>query len=115
MAFNRKPLDLPAVAADAVLAFIARWRHADGAERANYQLFLTELCALLKLPRPDPQSGDNELNAYVFERRVDIANPDGSTNRGFIDLYKRGAFVCEAKQSGKDLDSSGWDKAMQRA
>ena len=28
-------------------AFIARWQGADGRERANYQLFLTELAALL--------------------------------------------------------------------
>ncbi len=115
MAFNRKPLDLPAVDSGAVRTLIDRWRNADGAERANYQLFLTELCALLHLPQPEPSSQATEHNAYVFERRVDIANPDGSANRGFIDLYRRGAFVCEAKQSGKDLDSRGWDKAMLRA
>jgi hypothetical protein len=51
-------------------AFIERWRHADGSERANYQLFLTELCALLGLDRPDPASVDTEENAYVFERKV---------------------------------------------
>jgi hypothetical protein len=43
--------------------FIARWQHADGGERANYQLFLTELCALLGLDRPDPASVDTEENA----------------------------------------------------
>ncbi len=46
---------------------------------------------------------------------VDIQNPDGSENRGFIDLYKRGAFVLEAKQTGKGLETKGWDKAMQAA
>jgi hypothetical protein len=35
-------------------AFIERWRDAGGSERANYQLFLTELCMVLDLPRPDP-------------------------------------------------------------
>ncbi|SCZ68354.1 class I SAM-dependent DNA methyltransferase [Thiohalomonas denitrificans] len=92
--------------------FITRWRDTGGSERANYQLFLTELCQLLGLPQPDPASGDTEENAYVFERRVDIANPDGSVNRGFIDLYRRGCFVLEAKQTGKTLDTRGWDKAM---
>lgn len=29
---------------DAVEAFISRWEKAGGAERANYQIFLTELC-----------------------------------------------------------------------
>lgn len=35
---------------DHIEAFITRWQHADGRERANYQLFLTELAALLELP-----------------------------------------------------------------
>jgi|GEM_PF-628426 len=96
-------------------AFITRWRAASGTERANYQLFLTELSELLGLPRPDPASDDTRDNTYVFERRVDIRNADGSSNRGFIDLYRRGSFVLEAKQTGRDLDSDGWDRAMLRA
>ena len=27
--------------------FLARWRNAGGSERANYQLFIADLCALL--------------------------------------------------------------------
>ncbi len=95
--------------------FVTRWQGAGGTERANYQLFLTELCTLLALPQPQPASEDSSTNAYVFERRVDIQNPDGSTNRGFIDLYKAGCFVLEAKQTGMTLDTQGWDKAMLRA
>lgn len=95
--------------------FLHRWSKAGGTERANYQLFLTELCSLLQLPLPEPAGNDTKDNAYVFERRVVIAQPDGSRNNGFIDLYKRGCFVLEAKQTGKTLDSSGWDKAMLRA
>jgi len=100
---------------DHIADFIHRWKDTDGSERANYQLFLTELCSLLDFPLPDPASKDTENNAYVFERRVVIKQPDGSQNNGFIDLYKRDSFVLEAKQSGKTLDSSGWDKAMLRA
>ncbi|MDD3610094.1 MAG: class I SAM-dependent DNA methyltransferase [Halothiobacillaceae bacterium] len=96
-------------------AFIERWQAANGSERANYQLFLTELCELLGLPRPEPASDDTRDNAYVFERRVDIHNADGSVTRGFIDLYRRGSFVLEAKQTGKELDSGGWNTAMLRA
>lgn len=99
----------------AIEDFIARWDGGGGTEKANYQLFLTELIALLGLPAPDPAGDDNELNEYVFERRVDLDKPDGSSTRGFIDLYRRGRFVLEAKQSGKTLDSSGWDKAMKAA
>lgn len=100
---------------EAIDEFIQRWANAGGTERANYQLFLTELCRLLELPQPDPAGNDTRDNAYVFERRVDIHHPDGSNTLGFIDLYRRGSFVCEAKQSGKTLDSSGWDKAMLKA
>jgi hypothetical protein len=96
-------------------SFIARWRAASGSERANYQLFLTELTELLGLPRPDPASEDTRDNAYVFERRVEMHHADGRSTRGYIDLYRRGSFVLEAKQSGKELDSDGWDRAMLRA
>lgn len=99
----------------ALNAFIDRWKKAGGSERANYQLFLIELCELLALPKADPAGEDTRDNAYVFERRVIQRKPDGSENNGFIDLYKRGCFVLEAKQTGKTLDSSGWDKAMLRA
>ncbi|MGD9887801.1 MAG: class I SAM-dependent DNA methyltransferase [Halothiobacillaceae bacterium] len=95
--------------------FITRWSAASGSERANYQLFLTELCQLLDLPRPDPASDDTRDNAYVFERRVDMPHADGSVTRGFIDLYRRGCFILEAKQTGKELDSGGWNSAMLRA
>ncbi len=96
----------------ALESFIDRWQDAGGSERANYQLFLTELCQLLDLPQPEPAGNDTRDNAYVFERRVIIRNADGSERNGYIDLYRRGCFVLEAKQTGKTLDTSGWDRAM---
>jgi len=95
-------------------AFIARWTAAGGAERANYQLFLTELCALLDLPGPDPAREDTRDNAYVFERRVVFRHGDGSESNGYIDLYRRGAFVCEAKKVRKD-EGKAFDDALLRA
>lgn len=81
-------------------AFIARWAEGDGGqERANYALFLAELCDVLGVPRPDQASHNAAANAYVFERAVTFREPDGSTAHGRIDLYKRGSFVLEAKQS----------------
>ena len=112
---SASPQTADKLAPAALDTFIARWQRAGGSERANYQLFLTELCELLGLPRPDPAGDDTRDNAYVFERRVVMRQPDGSANNGFIDLYRRGAFVLEAKQTGRALDSSGWDKAMLRA
>jgi hypothetical protein len=87
-------------AEDGVEAFIGRWSGGDGGqERANYALFLSELCDVLGVPRPDPASSTTELNDYVFERAVKFANEDGTASPGRIDLYKKGSFVLEAKQS----------------
>lgn len=83
----------------AVEAFLARWGASAGAERANYQIFLAELCDLLGVPRPDPSVADEAANRYVFDKAVTFQNPDGKTSTGYIDLYKKGAFVCETKQS----------------
>jgi hypothetical protein len=85
--------------ADAIEAFIARWGTSSGAERANYQIFLAELCDLLGVSRPDPSVADEAANRYVFDKAVTFQNPDGKTSTGYIDLYRRGAFVCETKQS----------------
>jgi methylase of polypeptide subunit release factors len=81
-------------------SFISRWATGEGGqERANYALFLSELCDVLDVPRPDQASHDAALNAYAFERAVTFHEPDGSTAHGRIDLYRRGSFVLEAKQS----------------
>ncbi len=79
-------------------AFLGRWRAAGGTERANYQLFVGKLCTLLECPTPDPAREDTRDNAYVFERCVQFAHGDGSTSHGFIDCYRRGGFVLEAKK-----------------
>jgi hypothetical protein len=116
-------------------AFIARWRASSAAERANYVLFLSELCSVLDLERPNPQTSDPARDAYVFEKPLPL--PHGTVGR--IDLYKRGCFVLEAKQ-GSDAhpnpdreggerggaptprrrgtavrNTSTWDVAMERA
>ncbi len=78
--------------------FLLRWEASGAAERANYQLFLSELCDLLDVPRPEPTRPDDRDNAYVFERSVTFRHGDGSSSVGRIDLYKRGCFVLEAKQ-----------------
>ena len=89
------------VACETVDAFIARWEKSGGAERSNTQSFLNELCDLLGLAHPDPVAEANHLNDYVYERSVTRNHSDGHTSTRFIDLYKRGCFVLEAKQSAK--------------
>ena len=76
------------------------------AERANHQLFISELCDLVDVPRPDPATPDNSQNVYIFERAVTFHHGDGKPRPGFIDLYKRGCFVLEAKQ-GTDAPEGG--------
>jgi hypothetical protein len=116
-------------------AFVGRWQSSAAAERANYVLFLSELCDVLGVPRPDPSRGDDHDNAYVFERAVHFDHGDGTHSTGRIDLYKRACLVLEAKQGsaaqvGASLfgDTSSrrrrgtatrgtgaWDEAMERA
>ncbi len=75
--------------------FITRWRDlAGGAERADYQMFLGELCDVLGLPRPNPASADIRP-WYRFEHPVE--GDHGQPKR--IDLYKQDAFILEAKQT----------------
>jgi hypothetical protein len=86
--------------------FEARWRSAGGAERANYSLFLTELCDLLGVPHPDATTHSPAQDAYVFERTVTFDNgPGNKATTGRIDLYKRGCFVLETKQGVGTFES----------
>ncbi len=98
----------------ATRAFLSRWTGAGGSELANYQLFLTELTELLDLPRPEPAGADARDNAYVFERGITFRHGDGSTSAGRIDLYRRGAFVCECKRVRASA-AKGFDDALLRA
>ncbi len=118
---------------DQARAFIERWESSGAAERANYQIFLSELCDVLGVPRPNPTRPDDENNAYVFEKSVVFQHGDGTTSAGRIDLYRRACFVLEAKQGSdrerkEDLEltkkpkkgrkgtavrgTKGWDDAM---
>src|SRR3984957_8296516 len=90
-----RPPDIP----EKTDTFIARWQGQQGGqERANYALFLTELCDALGLPHPDPADARHERNDYVFERVVTRHRDDGDAI-GRIDLYRKNSFVLEAKQS----------------
>jgi SAM-dependent methyltransferase len=83
----------------AVEAFIARWRISEGAERAAYALFLTELCDLIGLEPPQPPTSDSDAVTYRFEYPVRFRDPTGGASTGRIDFYRKNAFVLEAKQS----------------
>lgn len=84
--------------------FIFRWKASGASERANYQIFLTELCELLGVERPRPATDKVHEASYNFERPVEFNDGEGKITTNFIDLYKQHCFVLEAKQ--------GSDKAI---
>ncbi len=92
--------------------FIARWAETGGAEMANAQSFINELCDLLGVPRPDGARPNEALNDYVFEKRVDH-RIRGLTTAHRIDCYRRDSFILEAKQSSTEARrAAAWNKAM---
>jgi len=118
--------------------FVFRWKKSSASERANYALFLSELCDFLAVPRPEPSQADESANTYVIDKAVFYTEFDGSTTTNFIDLYKRNCFVLEAKQGSDPVQEQhselsspeprrrvkrgtavrgtlGWDTAMLRA
>jgi len=106
-----KPFAEPA----AVTEFVARWKGNAGSERANFQSFMRELCGLLRLPLPDPGKAENDHNAYVFERFIAPQRADSTTEKRYIDLYRRDCFVLEGKQTGKTLATQSHQNAINAA
>jgi len=82
-------------------AFITRWQRSGGAEMANSQSFLKELCQVLELPEPEPTQADESQNNYVFEKAVNFNNGDGTFSDGRLDLYRQKSFVLESKQGAE--------------
>ncbi|MCA9011224.1 MAG: class I SAM-dependent DNA methyltransferase, partial [Planctomycetaceae bacterium] len=81
--------------------FVTRWQRSGGAELANSQSFLKELCQLLELPEPEPTQTDESNNSYVFEKAVSLNNGDGTSSTGRVDLYRQKTFVLESKQGAE--------------
>ncbi|WP_285710477.1 class I SAM-dependent DNA methyltransferase [Erythrobacter oryzae] len=80
-----------------VSEFIAKWGGVTGgAERANLPQFINDMCLALELPVPGVAVG-GVLSDYQFEGPVQGGGAGGNT--GAIDLYKKGCFVLEGKQS----------------
>jgi hypothetical protein len=89
-------------------AFVAKWAASGAAERANKDLFLAELCAVLGVSPPNPATGDPERDGYVFERKVPLVHEDSDATQGSIDLCKEDCFILEAKQaSGEGTSKLG--------
>ena len=98
-------------------AFIGKyWGKPGGAERATYQMFLTELAQLLGADTPDPGEGGT-LGDYQFEGPVKSEAVFLSKHNKRIDLYKRDCFILEAKQTqlkpGETLPESPPEEALE--
>ncbi len=99
---DRKGIPADEAAHQSPEAFIRYWSDKGGSERANYQKFINQLCALIGTAEPEATSEQDALNTYVYEKRVralDLEGDDGRNN--YLDCYKRDCFVLEAKQSRK--------------
>lgn len=96
---------------DAADDFIAKWQAVTASELSTSQSFLIDLCVLLGLESPHPDSEQT----YMFERPITFVHGDGSTSPGRIDLYRRGSFVLESKKLKAAPLSKGFDDALMRA
>ena len=113
--------------------FIAEWCGKEGGrERSNFPVFIGQLCKLLGVE--EPQRADaGRLGAYEYEGPIPGGSFRSLKGTGSADLYKRGHFIMEAKQSYlKDIGSeqpemdlqadaprapsgAGYDKLMRNA
>ena len=99
------------IAKDSAENFIAKWRGVTASELSTAQSFVADLCRLLGVDVPHPDAEQK----YMFERPITFVHGDGSTSAGRIDLYRRGAFILEAKKLRIATHTKGFDDAMLRA
>lgn len=98
-------------------AFVSKWQGSAGDERANKDSFLRDFCEALGLDTPGPKDASPD---YCFEKEIRLTHGDGTTTTGFMDLYRAGGFVLEAKQGGRPgspnaRGSRSHDRYMERA
>jgi hypothetical protein len=90
---------------DALRKLVERWTGAKSRERANYQLYLGELCAALAVEGPRPAG-----SGYEYEFPIKVVDRAGKDGSNFVDLFKRDHFLLEAK----DKEAGRTDELMLR-
>ena len=75
--------------------FIEKWRNSPLNERQSYPAHFADLCALLCVPTPSPDTAET----YCYERGV---TKTGSKH-GWADVWKQGYFAFEYKAPGCNL------------
>jgi hypothetical protein len=88
--------------------FIQRWEISTASERATSQSFIIELCELLDVPRPHA-TADRD---YMFERALKEAHADGQESDRYVDCYKRGHFILEAKKVNIGSHTKSYSKTL---
>ncbi|MEP6778663.1 MAG: type IIL restriction-modification enzyme MmeI, partial [Gemmatimonadaceae bacterium] len=86
-----------------------RWTNVGAAERANYQLYVVDLCKAIGVEGPRPAANAAHVAdgiSYQFEFPVKTTNRDGMIATNFVDLYKANCFALEAKDAGDGLDTT---------
>ncbi len=73
-------------------ALAAKWATAVPSERADSQTYIRDLTEALGVESPQ-----RSRSGYEFEFPVRVVKRDGTESTNFIDLYKEGHFVLEAK------------------
>ena len=74
------------------------WGKPGGQEKSNFSPFIADLCEVLGVDRP-AAAEKGKLGAYEYEGSVPHGSFRTLKGTGAIDLYKRGHFIMEAKQS----------------
>jgi hypothetical protein len=91
--------------APALRALAEKWDAVPAAERANFQPYVSELCDALGVPRPQPRG-----SGYEFEYPVTTTDRrTGKETTSFVDLYRQGCFILEAKHTDA---SAGADRVL---
>jgi hypothetical protein len=84
-------------------AFIETWLGSSGGrERTNFRSFMSGLCGVLGVPDAKEPASKGVLGTFEYEGPVPGASvraEKAASYTGFIDLYKEGCFILEAKQS----------------
>jgi hypothetical protein len=82
--------------------FLEKWSDSAAAERSNAQSFVIDLCAVVNVDPPHAATSDADRDSYVFEKPVTVPHDGRQQSIGFIDLFKRGHFILEAKQGSEE-------------
>ncbi len=77
-------------------ALAGKWAAVPAGESANFPLYIRDLTDALGVPPPPPRG-----SGYELEYPVKVMSRGGTQSTNFVDLYKEGCFVLEAKHTAE--------------